>query len=373
MKTQTAKFPANRLSNTFLPILWFASITLILSSCATQTPVKEDVVEEKDLGVYVWPAPPEQERIRYVESLSVTAEAANAELTFVDKLTGAVKKLDRDKTLERPKDVYVDADGRVFVTDSAPEVLVVFDRANEKVGFWGKEGMGKLTSATGITGDSAGRIYVSDGRSQRVVVFNKNGGFELAFGGKDIFINPVGIAIDEDNERVYVADAGKHKIFVFDMQGNLVSEFGGQGAEPGQFNRPSFLALSSNGKLYVADSMNFRIQVFSLDGKFESTWGSIGRVMGQFNRLKGIALDSENNVYAVDASFNNFQIFDETGTSILLWVGEGEGSPPGYFDLPVGIHIDHKNNIYVADSLNKRVQIFKRVDLPVEGPTDANE
>lgn len=366
MNTQLAKLFSNRLSNTLLPALWLASISLILSSCAAQAPVKEEVVEEQDMGVYVWPAPPEQERIRYVESLSVTQKASEGELTFADKLTGKIKKRESDKTLERPKDVFADTDGRLFVTDTGPDFLVVFDRKNDKVGFWGKEGMGKLTSATSVTGDSTGRIYVTDGMSQRVVVFNKNGGFEQAFGGKDTLQNPVGVVVDDANGKVYVSDAGLHKIFVFDMQGKLLSEFGGQGKEPGQFNRPSFLALSSSGNLYVADSMNFRIQVFSPDGEFKTTWGSIGKVMGQFNRLKGIALDSDNNVYAVDTSFNNFQIFDEMGETFLLWVGEGEGWPPGYFDLPVGIHIDHENNIYVADSLNRRVQIFKRADMTAE-------
>lgn len=366
----TTRVPKNILK-TCLSITWLACAALLLSGCPATAPVKEVKEEPQAAGVFVWPAPPEQARVRYVGSLSETSEVEEKKTSFKDVLVGE-ETADQAKTLIKPKDVHVDATGRVFVSDSPPDVLIVFDEANDKVEFWGQDGFGNLNQPMGITSDSSGNIYVADAGDARVVIFDTNGQYKNAIGGKEHLKNPVGVAVDEVNERIYVSDSWLHKILIFSFEGDLVSEIGERGSEEGQFNYPTFLEISRDGKLYVADSMNFRIQVFSMDGKFERSYGKVGKNVGDFNRLKGITINDEGHLFAIDGSFNNFQIFNDQ-FELLLWVGEGKGSIPGYFNLPVGIDIDHRNRIYVADSINRRIQIFEYLQVPNSEQADTED
>ena len=73
-----------------------------------------------------------------------------------------------------------------------------------------------------------GHIYVMDGLNGRVVIFNKQGTYQNAFGsngsGPGQMLMPVGIGISPSGE-VYVADSGNHRIQVFTTQGNYTRSF----------------------------------------------------------------------------------------------------------------------------------------------------
>jgi DNA-binding beta-propeller fold protein YncE len=76
------------------------------------------------------------------------------------------------------------------------------------------------------------------------------------------------VAVDQD-DNIYVVDGRSHSVSIFNQTGNLLLVFGGYYAvstsgknAPGGFSLPSGIDIDSRGRIYVADKQNRRIQVF---------------------------------------------------------------------------------------------------------------
>lgn len=327
-------------------------LLLLTTACASAPRPEPDLV---------WPLPPETPRIKFVKSLSSSADVKAA--SFAQRVKTTIIGDEPVAALGKPYAVHVDRRGRILVADSAWRKVLVFDEAGQDFSILGTDGPGVLLNPRGVTSDSQGRIYVTDVSQNRVVVYDENGRFQLAMGLQGQLDKPVGIAVNDALKRVYVVSTGStatqsHKVTVFDAAtGNLLFEFGGRGIADGQFNFPTNIAVDALGKVYVMDSFNFRVQIFDADGKFLFKFGSIGTGFGQFSKPKGIGVDSEGHIYVSDAAFNNVQIFDPEGR-LLLFFGQ-MGSRPGQFWLPAGLAVDSQDRIYVADQYNKRINIYQ--------------
>ncbi len=323
----------------------FVLLLFLSAGCATTKP--------PDL---IWPLPPEEPRIKYVKSISSSADVEKKSFwkTLVEVIVGGKSSA----RLAKPYAVHVDKEGRLYVTDSGWPSVLIFDAKKEEFTVIGLEGPGVLAKPMGVTTGSSGRIYVTDTLENRAVVYDHDGNFLLGIGEKGRFDQPVGIAVNEDLGRVYIVDTRKHNVSVFDAkEGKFLFDFGGRGVEDGQLNWPTNIAVDKDGKLYVMDTFNFRAQVFDADGKFLFKFGGVGTALGHFSKPKGIAVDSEGHIYVVDAAFSNIQIFDSKG-QLLLFFG-GFGSRPGQLWLPAGMAIDQDDQIYVADQYNHRINIYQ--------------
>lgn len=328
-----------------------------LGGCATTTKSDKPV----DL---VWPAPPEQPRVRFVAEYKGESDFGR------DALKDALLGEDRGGiSLIKPYGVTTTPDGEtIYVTDTRLPGVMVFDLKNKSASVMRTDARGSLRGPVDIRRDnSTGRIFVSDSDRGEVMIYAPNGDTLMAIGKKEELGSATGLALDEKANRLYVADTKKHRIVVYDLEGKFLNFIGERGSDPGQLNFPVNLALDRAGNLLVTDSGNFRVQVFDRDGKFLRTFGQIGDSYGSFTRPKGVAVDSEGNVYVVDAAFNNFQIFNQEGR-VLLFIGSA-GSDPGMFWLPAGIHVDSNDRIYVVDSINARVQVFQYLKSP-DGQTE---
>ncbi|MFA5353948.1 MAG: 6-bladed beta-propeller [Thermodesulfovibrionales bacterium] len=301
----------------------------------------------------VWPLPPEQPRLKFVDILQSVKDVEAEPGGFASALFGE----EASANLFKPYGVAVDKAGKVYVTDIGR--VFIFDKKNKHLSFLGTEpGTGRLRIPIGVAVASDGRVFVTDTASDRVFVYDSKGSFMTAIGHEGEFESPSSLAIDEGRGRLYVADTRKHNVRAYSLKDfSLLMPIGERGDGPGQFNFPTNIAVDREGKIYVVDTNNFRVQIFSPDGLFLKEIGKIGDKPGSFARPKGIAIDSEGHVYVVDAAFQNFQIFDQDG-NLLLFVGEG-GTEPGQFSLPAGIAIDDDDRIYVVDQLNSRVQVFQ--------------
>jgi len=223
-----------------------------------------------------------------------------------------------------------------------------------------------LALPIGVAVDAEDRLFVSDSFNHTITCFDPAGKVLAQFGREELE-RPGGIAIDRERHRLYVADAKANRVAVFDTENfKLERTVGGPStpgaAESGRFAAPTNVAVDSKGNLYVTDTWNHRVQVFDRRGRFLRAFGSHGTRPGNFVRPKGIAVDSEGHVYVVDAEFNNFQVFTPDGQPLLA-VGN-LGSQPGQFILVAGICIDSQDRIYTTEQEGGRVQIFQYLPQP---------
>lgn len=324
-----------------IPVLYV--LLAMIASCAP--------TYQKPAIDLVWPLPPDEPRIKYIDSIRSTLD--------VGKKTGVAEALFGEEKVDafsKPYGVAVDNQGRIYVSD--PGRVFVFDLRNKTYDFIGIEpGVGKLVFPVGISASADGRIFITDISQDRVFVY-RDRKFIAAIGQKGELDGPSGVAIDEKRALVYVADSKKHMVNVYSSNDYAkVRTIGKRGSEPGEFNYPTNIAVDADGKLYVVDTANFRVQIFNAEGTYLKSIGKLGNAPGSLARPKGIAVDSEGHIYVVDTAFSNFQIFDKEG-NLLLFVG-GPGDGPGKFWLPAGITVDHEDKIYVVDQYPGIVEIFQ--------------
>ena len=278
----------------------------------------------------VFPPPPEQARFIYertlYSSLDVIDESESSK--FEQVVTGGMRV---GEPLDKPYGIAV-FKGRVYVGDTVRRSIAVFDIPARKFSRIGEEDPGSLRLPLGLDVDGDGNLYVADGTTKRIQVYDREGRYLRQLGGPEMFSRPVGIAVDGAATRIYVVDIGgvdseQHRVRVFDPKsGKHLFDFGKRGEKDGEFNLPRDAAVAPDGRVYVVDGGNFRVQVFDRDGRFLKVFGVVGRQGGTFSRPKEIAIDGDGRVYFVDQFFRKVDVFRPAG--LAPGAGYVAGSTP---------------------------------------------
>ena len=256
----------------------------------------------------------------------------------------------------------------------------------------------RLGEVSAVSVDSADHVYVFQRGKNPIMVFDRDGKF-LRSWGDDLVKTAHGLRVDHD-DNVWVTDMGHHLVMKFDREGKLLLTLGKKdepGDGPGQFNRPTDVAVTPTGAFYVADGYgNSRVVKFSKDGKYQSEWGKKGTGEGEFNLPHAICLDSKAHVYVGDRENNRVQVFDADGKFLAQWKESGapyglfltrdehllvadgranwikvldlhgkalgrwgeKGKAAGQFNMPHAVGVDSKGAVYVAEVNGQRVQKF---------------
>jgi sugar lactone lactonase YvrE len=232
------------------------------------------------------------------------------------------------------------------------------------------DGWGRAVGFTGPHGiaiDTAGNLYVTDGRRIRKITpkgevstfAGSNIQFEFDFGSVDgqgndaRFFFLTDITIDAAGN-LYVTDGSINNIRKVTPAGVVSTLAGGCGYDPGG------IAIDAAGNLY-----NIRNKVTPEGvvrggcpyGDFADGEGSNAR----FNQPNGIAVDTAGNLYVADQYNHRIRkVTPQGGVSTLAGSNEGgfadgEGSA-ARFNQPNGIAIDAAGNLYVADTGNNRIR-----------------
>lgn len=208
-------------------------------------------------------------------------------------------------------------------------------------------------SAVGV--DSRGDVYIAERLDREwpksdildttpmhtgpiVGLDGRTGAVRVRWGAK-ILAFPHGLTIDRlDN--VWITDVALHQVFKFSHDGQLLLAVGTR-ARPGNdathFNRPTDVAIASDGSFFVSDGYeNARIVKFAPDGKFISQWGTKGAGEGQFNVPHGIMLSADGLLYVSDRGNKRVQVFDQSGKFVKQWSGAAFVSPNSIAAAPDG-------------------------------------
>src|SRR5262245_4990984 len=120
------------------------------------------------------------------------------------------------------------------------------------------------------------------------------------------------------------------------------------GAGPDAFDRPTSVAVASNGDIFVSDGhapnkfYTGRVVKFSKDGRFIKTWGRKGSEPGEFDEPHDIFVGGSHDwVYVADRQNNRVQVFDQDGKFIAAWMQFGQ---------PSSVFVGKDDTIYIGAS-----------------------
>jgi sugar lactone lactonase YvrE len=354
----------------FLPIVSLTSFAGSKKKNAdTDTPKKTPVIDYSNI---VWPNPPAIARIRYLafyaaQKISQVDMPKTAKQGWMDRLAGTQPATDNTKVLfqlMQPYGMAVDSKGQLYVADSKVGAIFIFNTETRDVELIKNKEHGHFVRIIGLAMDDNDRLFVADPGLRHVLVFNKEHKAEDVI--TEGMMEPSELALDTQNRLLYVSDIALDQVLVYDADSlKLVRKIGTTGhnhelTTPGDFAKPTGVAVDKEGNLYVADTLNNRIEVFDADGVFIRTWGKNGDGPGYFARPKGVTIDSDGHVWVADGMQDRVQVFTNEG-QLLISMG-GHGLLPGQYQGLVNIASDNKRNrIYSSEIYPGRVQEFRYV------------
>ncbi len=334
----------------------------------TDEPKKIPVIDYSNI---VWPNPPAIARIRYqafysAQKLSQVDTPNTKKQKWMDRLAGTQTTTESGKVLfqlAEPYGLAVDSKNNLYVADQKVGAIFIFNTETRDVELIKNKTHAHFVRIIGLAMDDNDRLFVSDPGLHHVLVF------DAAHKAEDVvtegMVDPGGLALDRENRLLYVADVTLDQVLVYDADSfKLLRKIGTTGhnhelTTPGDFSRPTGVAVDQDGNLYVCDTLNNRVEIFDADGKFVSAFGKAGDGPGYFARPKGIAIDSDGHIWVADGQQDRVQVFNKEA-QLLITFG-GHGILPGQFQGLVGIASDKNNRVFTSEMYPGRVQQFRYI------------
>jgi sugar lactone lactonase YvrE len=217
-----------------------------------------------------------------------------------------------------PKGLHVLQDGRILVADSGNHRAVFLSAAGEQL-LEVTEAAGKPLKAPGCAYQAPdGTIFVCDTGNDRVLLLETDGSFRAVWppadSGVAMFEGPSDVGANESGD-IYVTDGpgedfdSGNRVIHMNDKGQVKKEHGKTGEAPGNFDKPSGLAVAPGGNVFVADQGNDRIQVFGpAIGEPITVFGVAGSEEGQLKGVSDIAIDGAGKVYVADNGNQRIQM-----------------------------------------------------------------
>ena len=216
--------------------------------------------------------------------------------------------------------------------------------------------IGGVRCPWGVAINQRGEVVVTECDGCCVSVFSSSGERLRPVGTPGQFDRPTGVAVDGDNN-ILVVDYNNSRIQKFTSDGHFLTAVDICGICRPQFLGPQGITVnSSNKKVYVADRNNHRVQVLNSDLTFSSSFGDIGHGDKQFDEPCDVACDRSGNIYVVDHGNDRIQVF--TAEEDFLRKFGGRGERKGELHAPCAVAVDANDRVYVTEQRNHRVSVF---------------
>ena len=217
-----------------------------------------------------------------------------------------------------PNGLAVDKDGMIYITDRYSNTLLKMDQQGIlllKTGCTGSQpGQFNTVGEIAIVDDEL--LYVTDYGNHRIQVFDKNLKFCYKFGRYSSnlgeFDGPGDLAYSTNNKELFIADSKNHCIQVCMRDGKPVRVFGvaGQFTGKAKLIEPLNICLDKNEKfLLITDMEGGHILVFTIMGNYVSSFSSKGSGRAQLDRPTCVAMDSDGYVYVCDSKNSKIVVF----------------------------------------------------------------
>ena len=168
-----------------------------------------------------------------------------------------------------PRGIAFDLDGNLVVADTGNKRIIRYKPTGEMIDQVGGGGVtpGRFDEPTDVAVDPTdGTILVADSFNQRIQRFSANleymGEWQVpGWTGRDIYQKPY-LAVTTDGS-VYVSDPATAQVVIFDRNGQVQAAFGSEGTATNQFGLPNGMAADLvAGAVVVVDGGNNRVMVF---------------------------------------------------------------------------------------------------------------
>ena len=202
------------------------------------------------------------------------------------------------------------------------------------------------------------------------------------------FLNsPYGIAVDKDGS-IYIADKSNHRVRKISKDENgqtnitTIAGTGASGYDEGELkateaklNKPTDVAIDSQGNIYIADSGNHCIRKVNTNGIISTYAGSHNSgfsgdgglaIAAELNEPKGIDVDIDDNLYIADTYNDRIRFVEKSQQRISSIAGNGSAgfnlnddggnALDASLNKPEDIFVDSLNNVWIADTLNHAIR-----------------
>lgn len=331
-------------------------------------------------------------RIRKIDtSGTITTVAGNGGWTFSGDGGPAT-----DASLNQPEDVYVDAAGNLYIADTQNGRIRKVDTGgtittiagNGSFGFGGDGGAptsASLNRPRGVYVNAAGDVYIADSDNRRVRLVS--GGIITTYAGNGNF-SPAGDggpATDAALQPYDVAEDGAGNILIADRNGRIrsvngsgtISTIAGNGfnsyagdggpATDASLQQPTSVYVKSTGEILIVSQGSGRVRQVDLAGNISTVAG--GSVLdgpvateATLQDAKDVVVDGAGNLYIADRGNNRVRKVTPGG-AISTYAGitgggattDGVPATTTAVNGPNSLYIDGSGNLYLTDS-NSRVR-----------------
>lgn len=327
-------------------LLFLAVLSLLLVSCSP--PPRQRVL---------WPVPPATPRLEWLGTYYSQDDFPKTSMeVFTEMIVGKFKP----EGFKSPYGIARDSQGIIYIADALDSNLRVYDMTAQTVGNYSEDPIFNRPADLAI--DAADNLYVVDSDLAAVLVFDKKRRPLRSIGVNKELQSPAYIAIDAARARIYVSDPRANKIVIYDRFGKKAGEIGAQaGSAKGGyvFSSPQGMAIDKAGNLFVAELLGAKISVFDPQGNYLRSFGERGDAVSQFEAPKDLAFDSDGNLWVCDIRRAQIYTYTPDGRLLLATGTSGPSSDPLGFSTPTAIFISADDHIYVTDRLNRRFSVWR--------------
>lgn len=259
--------------------------------------------------------------------------------------------------LTQASDVAVNKRGDIYVLDGLTGRVAVFDSKGEPVSVFGEKGSGDGELHFPVSVEVQGeRVYISDTGNSRIMVFAEDGRFLNKIELPKLS-EPTGLMV-QDNTITW-SDRKSHRLCRTSLDtGKTMACWGGKGEEEGKFLYPLMIDSDLDGYHYVVDVLNARVQYFNVKGSHFGSISRFGMGPGTLFRPHGIAVGSGKRVFISDSYTGRVSIFRN---DIFEGILSGPDGKELIFDAVGGIAV-REDRIYITKTRSGTLEVFRLIE-----------